>query len=202
MRLAEMREAGGSRRPTRTIEICLAQDLVAETERLGRELLDVKIAAGRADDDVDAPRKLSEGGLPPRAAEIESRLEAIYDEMAAHTGTLLLRAESPGAWQRWKDAHPPRMDRDDERQIVNPLDLDVAGGYCNASELFDRLRDFAESWNDDPISDDDWAYLLENAAAGDLKDACRRVIDLHEAGGSQAPKSRKPLSGMRGSESV
>jgi hypothetical protein len=200
MKLSEMRE-GGSRRPTRTIEICLAQDLVAETETLGRELLDLKIATGRGDDD-DVPRKLSEGGLPPRAAEIEARLEAIYDEMVEHTGTLRLRAESPGAWQRWKDAHPPRVEDEDGRQTVSPLDLDVAAGYCNATDLFDRLRDFAESWNDEPITDDDWAYLIDNAAAGDLKDACRRVIDMHEAGGSHAPKLRKLSSGMPVSESV
>lgn len=196
-----MKKREGNSRATRTLEICLAQDLVAETERLGRELLDVKISAGRADDD-EAPRKLSQGGLPPRAVEIEARLEAIYDEMAEHTGTLLLRAESPGAWQRWKDAHPPRVEQEDGRQIVHPFDLDVARGYCNGTDLFNRLRDFAEAWNDEQISDDDWAYLLDNAAPGDLKSACHKVIDMHEAGGSQAPKSRKLSSGMRVVESA
>lgn len=195
-----MKKREGNSRATRTIEICLAQDLVGEAETLERELLDIKVTAGR---DEESPRKMSEPLLPPRAAEIEERLEAIYGEMDEHTGTLLLRAESPGAWQRWKDAHPPRFEDDeDERRVVSPLDLDVTGGYCNAADLFDRLRDFAESWDGEPISDDDWAYLIDNAAGGDLKDACRKVIDLQEAGGSRAPKSRKPSSGMSSSAIV
>lgn len=194
MKLSEMRAAGVSRRPTRTIEICLAQDLVAEAESLGREKLDLMVAAGRTPD-AEAPRKLSEGALPPRVAEIDARLEAIYDEMRDHTGTLLLEAEAPGAWQRWKDEHGPRIDATDDGQRIDPLDLDIAGGYCNGPDLFARLRDFVVSWNDEPVTDEDWDYLLDNAAGGDLKDACRRVIDMQEAGGSQAPKSRSPLSG-------
>lgn len=193
-----MREAGRDRRPTRTVEMCLAQHLVAEAEALGREKFSLMVSAGRAPEDAEqdgSTRKLSKGALPPRAAQIEARLEALYDEMDAETGTLLLRAEPPGDWQRWKDSHPPRVEADGDGQVVNPLDLDVAGGYCNALDLYDRLRDFAEAWNDEPISDDDWEFLTSNAAGGDLKDACRRVIDMQEAGGSHAPKSRKPSSG-------
>ncbi len=194
MKLSEMRESGASRRPTRTIEICLAQDLVAEAESLGREKMDLMVAAGRAPES-DAPRKLSEGALPPRAAEIDARLAAIYDEMRDHTGTLLLEAQAPGAWQRWKDEHGPRVEVTDDGQRIDPIDLDLAGGYCNGPDLFARLRDFVVSWNGDPVTDEDWGYLLDNAAGGDLKDACRRVIDMQEAGGSQAPKLRSPSSG-------
>lgn len=197
MKLSEMRSRGGSRRPTRTVEMCLAQNLVAEAESLSREKVELMIDAGRADE--SRPRKMSEGALPPRADEIDARLEAIFGEMRERTGTLTLRAESPGAWRRWADEHPARYVETDEdgHPVYNVIDLDVASGYCDASALLDRLRDFAEAWNGEPISDDDWSYLMDNAAGGDLKDACRRVIDMHEAGGSAAPKSLSPSSGTQ-----
>lgn len=195
-----MRAGGVSRLPTRTVEICLAQDLVAEAESLGRERVDVLVGAGRAPDGDEplAPRKLSEPPVPARIGEIDARLEAIYDEMRDHTGTLRLRGEPSGAWRRWADANPPRIDGtdDDGRPQFHPVDVDAAGGYCNASALLERLRDFAEAWDDQPISDEDWDYLISNAAPGDLKDVVRKIVDMQEAGGSLAPKSRKLSSGM------
>lgn len=209
MNLSQMRDAdaGRNRRPTRTLEICLAQDLVAEAEQLSGERMSLLVEVGRtpgADGEhVETPRKLGAPVLPPRVAEIDARLAALYDEMGERTGVLLLRGESPGAWRRWADENPARTDDHDEdgRPLFNVLDVDVARGHCNASALFGRLRDFAEAWNDEPISDDDWAYLVDNAANGDLKSACRLVVDMHEAGGSQAPKSRKPSSGTQAAAS-
>lgn len=199
MKLSQMREGGKSRLPTRTLEVCLAQDLVAEAESLQREKVDLLIDAGRVPEgeDESRPRKMSEGALPSRVAEIDDRLEAIYDEMRDHTGVLTLRGEPSGAWRRWTDEHPARVDERDEdgRPIFNTVDVDVARGYCNASALLDRLRDFVEAWDGEPITDDEWDYLLDNAAPGDIKDACRKVIDMQEAGGSTAPKSRRPSSG-------
>lgn len=197
--IAQMRAEGKVRRPKDAIEMCLAQDLVSEVSRLTAEKTDLMIEAGRSPDsegdEPRSPRKMSEGAMPPRVAEVDGRLAEVYDEMREHTGTLTLEGEDEGDWRRWADANPVRFtEREDGDPIMNVLDRTVGMGWCNASALIARLGDFAHSWNGEAITAEDWQHIRANASPGDLKAAARTIVMMHEDGGYSAPKSPRPSS--------
>lgn len=203
--IAQMRARTHERprkRSSTTMELCLAQDLISEVERLSIEKADLLVEAGRTPqrdpDEAGPPQKASRGGsvAPPRLAEIDTRLAELYDEMHDHTGQLTLEAEEAGKWRQWVDANPPRMvhHEDSDQPTMMPVDQSIALGWCNAAALLERLGDFASEWNGEPVTADDWKFITATAAPGDLKQACRNVVQLHEQGGQFAPKSRKPSS--------
>lgn len=187
--------------PERTEELCLAQQLVAEVQALVIERDELTVEAARAREAGRA--KLSEGAAPPRVTEIDARLDELYDEMAEYTGQVVLRAEPAGAWRRWADEHPAReLGRDEQgRPQFHPQDASVTGGWCDSTALLERLGDFVVSWNGDPVSAEDWSWVMANAAPGDLKRLCTVVMEMHERAGAGAPKSRRPSSGMPMAES-
>ena len=204
--LAELRADGRVRLLEWTHDLCLAQDLVAKVQTLAEEKKDIKIElAVDPDGDVGGENKKPRRANDPRQVrlrEIEDELAATYAEMADHTGELVMRAIPAGEWRRWVEEHPARVEKRDEqnRPILNPLDEQYAGGYCNADALADALRKFAVSWNGEPVSDDDWKYLLENAASGDVKAMCQTVVARMELPGARAPKaSSSGSSGTRSS---
>lgn len=174
--LAQLR-AEKTRKPTRAarvLRVCLDHDLVEQVQALREEKQDLLLAAAaaRGEDESGRPRRLGERG-DPRLDEIDRELEALLDRMRESEGKLTVRAGDGGAWQRWKDDHPPRKD--------NALDDDVAGGYCNALDLLDDLGTYVEAWNDEDLAADDWdGWLRARISAADLKDACRAVVGLHE----------------------
>lgn len=184
--LAELRASNHAALPERTMELCLSQALVSEVEALDIEKRSLSIETARKDGEDGPPGRKSGPPADPRVAEIDARLEELYDEMREHTGQLVLRATTGGEWRRWVDAHPARVD--------DKFDEGVAFGYCNASDLLATLGDYAVSWNGTDLGEGDWEFIENRAAPGDLKLACQTVVQMHEAGGLKAPKSQRPLS--------
>jgi hypothetical protein len=185
--LAELRASSHAALPERTMELCLSQALVSEVEALDIEKRSLSVETARKDGEESGPKpRKADPPADPRVAEIDARLEELYDEMREHTGQLVLRATTGGEWRRWVDAHPARVD--------DKFDEGVAYGYCNASDLLAALGDYAVSWNGTPLSEGDWEFIENRAAPGDLKVACQTVVQMHEAGGLKAPKSQRALS--------
>lgn len=204
--LAELRAAAGAtkRLPTRSYEMCLAQDLVSRVQALEEERTGLLIELGGnvESEDDGSTGKPSRIGDPrrTRVAEIDAEKEALGKEMREHTGTLVLKGIDSGDWLRWVGAHPPREDGRDEqgRPIVNPIDDRVAYGFCNAQALADDLLRYVQTWNDEPVDADDWAFLRSNAAPGDIKELVAIVVGMHEAVGARAPKSSSTSSPTTG----
>lgn len=206
--LAELRATSKVRLPERTFPLCLAQDLVARVQALEEEKrgLQVEMLGSAPDDaDGDEPKKPRRAADPrqSRITDIDADLAAAYAEMREFTGDLIVRAIPAGEWRRWVDEHPARVESRDEqnRPILNPLDQQYTGGFCDANALADLLRKFAVSWNGAEITDADWSYVMDNAASGDVKVLCLGVVAMMEMAGSHAPKapSSNVSSGTRSS---
>src|SRR3546814_17618114 len=90
--------------------------------------------------------------LPPRSTRTDTLFP--YTTLFRSTGL------DGGAWQRWKDLHPPRED--------NRADLQLTGGLCDSSALFGDLATFVESWNGEKVADGDWdGWLAESITYAD-----------------------------------
>lgn len=194
--IAEMRQSQRVSLPKRTMHLCLAQGVVAEVQQLENERQELVIAAGR--EVVEgSPRRLLEAPMPPRVAEIVERLTALEDEMREHTGELGMTGKSAGEWLRWKARNPARYSVDDAgRRQVETIDQNASFGHCDAEALFDSLGDYATTWNGEPIAPDDWAFIISNAAPGDLTEMCREVVRMHEGSGATAPPKSPSGSSM------
>jgi hypothetical protein len=171
--LDELRASKSTGLHERTYSLCLAAGLIAETQMLHEELATLP-AQKRAADDSEregAPRRAGEG-VDPRYAEIEARMEAIFEEMDEHTGELRLRAVPNGTWREWVDEHPARED--------NKRDEQVTFGICNADALVDDLGMFAHTWNGDELKPGDWDFVASKAAPADLKAMAGLVVVMHE----------------------
>ncbi|GHJ59131.1 hypothetical protein NOK12_16490 [Nocardioides sp. OK12] len=183
--LAELRASTRTSLPERSYSLCLAQGLVAEVQALEEEAADLRTQALTADDDEGSkpPRRIGEG-RNPRLAEIDARKEELFAEMREHTGELRLRGKTAGEWRRWVDAHPARE--------KNAVDEQAAYGMVNASDLADTLGDYAVAWNGADLGEGDWDFIANRAPAGDIKELCRLVVQMHEVPGARAPgKSQK-----------
>lgn len=203
-KLAELRAepSSTSRLPERTYPLCLAQNLVAEAQALEEKRDDLLIAHARdartpAGDIASGegeikgrPRRAAERPTtPPEVTEINTRLEELFDEMREHTGELRLRGKEAGAWIRWVGQHPPRKVLDDNGKVLRDVELDlrVAHGVCDADALFETLAEYVVAWDNDPLDDGDWDFILSKAAPGDLQELCRLVVQMHEGRGVNAP---------------
>lgn len=171
--------------PTRTYRLCLDHSALADVQRLEGEKNDLLIEALRGgEQEGQKRRKMAEGAVPPRVAEIDAELEAAYDKMRAAEGVLRMRPIPGGEWQRWKDEHPARKD--------NEADLRVTYGRCNATDLMDILGRFAVEWEGEPLAESDWAgVMLPRIAPADLPELCTLVVEMHEAP-LTLPKSPRP----------
>ncbi|MCD4535641.1 hypothetical protein LRP67_16230 [Nocardioides sp. cx-169] len=179
--LAELRANPPKSRPERSVTVCLAPHLVAEVQQLTDEL-DTLPRAAVVDADGERngpPRRVGQSAEPPRAAEIRARLAECLDEMAEHEGELRVRANlTDGEWRNWANAHPAR----DEGQPGYARDQEVTMGYCNADALIDSLGKYAHSWNGDPLTESDWAEVIEpNLGGPDLKQIATHVVAMFES---------------------
>jgi hypothetical protein len=193
--LAEMRASGRVSLPERTKTLCLAQALVAEAQSLESE----REALVEAHDDAVAQATTAAASPskkavskpvipdpPERIAEIDARLDALQGEMLADTGEVRVRGEQAGAWRQWADEHPARQGSETDKRV----------GYeiVDTTALLSRLGDFIVAWNGEDVTAEDRAFLLENAAPGDLTDLCQVVVQMHEAGGFRPKASPQALS--------
>lgn len=184
--IAELRASTRTSLPVWAKQMCLAQGLVAEVQALEDEMVDLRVQAHAADDAEDAPPRRLADGPNPRIAEIEARKAELYAEMREHTGEIRIQAKPAGEWRRLVDRNPPRPD--------NKVDELVTYGLLDADALLERLGEFVVSWNGDPLGEGDWEFIANRAPAGDLKELCSLVVQMHETRGALAPKSLTPSS--------
>lgn len=177
--LAELRASSQIGLPERTYMLCMASSLVAETQALYSQLIDAE--SDDEDEAVTPPRRLGEKA-PAEA--IRAKLAEVKHAMAEHTGRLRLRAYRSGAWLDWVDEHPAREG--------NERDVKYAFGLCNADALLANLSNFTVSWNDEPLTPDDWRFIADTAAPSDLRNICQVVVAMHET----AVDVPKLLSGL------
>jgi len=97
----------GARLPEASHEVCLRADLVAEFERLEREL-------ERARKVPTASDSLNAAGDARRLA---AQIEAVQEEMTAGTATFRMRALPKSKWRALVAAYPPREGMPDDAQI-------------------------------------------------------------------------------------
>lgn len=176
--LAELRARTGAKpRPkaTRRVTLVEGQHLLDESRQLHEELVD--LIASQPGDVNDAertgpPRKAG-AKSDPRIAEIEASQASLLERLAKHQGEIGLAGLDGGAWQRWKDEHPPRED--------NRADLQLVGGLCDSSALFAALGTFVESWNGEAVVEGDWdGWLAESITYADCRDLVTEVVRMHE----------------------
>ena len=122
-----------SRLPEETVPICLRGDLVAQFERLEREL-------------ERAQQKPSDSLAGSGARAIAERMEAVREQMAAATVEFVLRAMPDDQWYDFRDGHPPR-DGEDKDQ----------GLGVNVDTFFPAL--LRRSVVSPELDDEDWAAL-------------------------------------------
>ena len=188
--LAELRaQTGPQPLPRSTVLVTLVegQHLLAESETLAEELLDLTRQASRTDKDGDRtgpPRKAGErASLPPRADEIKTRQTAILDDLADYQGELGLCGITGGDWQRFKDENPPREG--------NTADGHLAKGHCDSSALFRALGRFVSAWNGEAVAAQAWdEWLGERITYADRRDLVAEIVDMHETRLARSPKLR------------
>lgn len=123
--------------PERSVELCLRGDLVAQFEALQREL-----------------ERLGERPKQPmltgdvEAREVAKRIEAVREQMRAHTVTFTMRAMSRRRWTEFVAGHEPRKG----------VESDQTAGF-NTKTLYEAL--VRESTVDPQLTDEEWAHLLD-----------------------------------------
>ena len=90
--------------PRRTIQHCVRGDLVAEVERLERDLMNTR-----------SPDSRLTGN--PEARKIAERIEAVREEMQDSTIEFVLQALPRRSFQKFCVAHPPRDGNDEDRAL-------------------------------------------------------------------------------------
>ncbi len=161
----------------RSVELCLRGDLVAKMQDLHRQLIDaekLEEAAGSLD-----------GG---QARVLAEQLDAVREEMRAHTVEMTFRALPRRKWTALVAEHPPREDNDVDRVggLNHDSFFDAAVRACLAEPTFDEA-DWAAL--DDVLSDAQWNTLANAAWAVNARDVdvpfsqrASRILQSSETG--------------------
>ena len=188
--LADLRKSEHAGRPETIFQLCVAGKLNAEFDRIDYEL--DQLLQGEpeprptSDDDAPTgpPERLGRRGKRrrnPRIDELNTRREELRGLMADHMVDLHLRAREDGHWRQWVNDHPPREDNR----------VDARAGH-DVDALIDHIRDnprlYVTAINDEAYSDEDWAFVWDNASEGDKWRLAASVRGLHQAG-VDVPKS-------------
>lgn len=147
---------GGSL-PTTTVPVCMHADLTAEHEDLERQL----------DKALTAPRDSLAAGS--NATELSEKIQALEEQMQAHTVTFKLQALRRPKWKALVDDYPPRRADDgtvDERDKYIGVGPDFFPAMIRACAVEPELPDevwqllFEEKLTDrqfDELSNAAWA---------------------------------------------
>lgn len=87
----------GAQAPSRTVEICLRGDLVAELEELERQAERARTEQSPSKEDATA-------------AQVVERIRALQEQMRDATEVFRLRALPPRRYRALREQHPPRRD--------------------------------------------------------------------------------------------
>jgi hypothetical protein len=150
---------GAARMPERSVQVCLRGDLAAELEALDAEL-----------EHAQKKPKTSLAGTGTTA--LVERIEALQDEMRAHTYPVRLRAMTRHAWRELVDAHPPRRDDKGEPDIG-----DVQSGV-NRDTFFEPM--LRASIVDPELNDDQFQQLSQALTDRQYEGLVRVAWDLNQ----------------------
>lgn len=195
--LAELRAQSGPKplpKATRTVTLVEGQHLLARSQQLQEELVDLLMQAQRdgeaaKDDGRDRTRKAGQKAdePDPRIEKLKTEMKSVVDQLAEFQSVVELSGFTGGDWQRYKDAHPPRED--------NKADRDLTGDLCNSSDVFNDLGRFVVSWEGEDVADGDWdGWLAERICYADRRDLVAVVVDMHEARLPRSPKLQNSSS--------
>jgi hypothetical protein len=137
----------GAQRASRSVQICLKGDLVAEWEAADRELQ-------RAQEEARSSDSKEAAGL----GQLAERVRALEAEMLEHTESWVLRAMPRHAFRALCAAHPPRKDDDGEILAEDRPGIDRSTfpqALIRASLVTPEL------------DDEDFAWLFGDEAAGE-----------------------------------
>lgn len=142
-----------ARKPRRTVDICLAGDLIAEYERLEKQLAEAQQApVGQSMEDSGA------------RVEIAEKIEALRTEMRAFTEEFVLEALSGKKYRALKAEHPPRQN--DEGEVIDSdraLDVNMdefAGPLIRACLVSPVLDDEEWAATEEALTDRQWDDLV------------------------------------------
>lgn len=181
--LAELRAEPRKARPTRSLTICLAPDLVAEVQSLVQQIEAIPALSvdedGKPRNGDGSVRKMGQGE-DTRGPEKRAQLAERLAEMAEYEGELRLEARrTDGEWRNWCNAHPAR---EEGEPAGHARDKEVAGGYCNADDLLEDLGTYAHLWNGDPFNEGEWDTLFKDSVANpDKKSIAQAVVSMYES---------------------
>ncbi len=176
-------------------ELCLDADLLSQVRALVQEQSDLRqqvptIGEGKV--------KRVNNPITARIRESEAKLAELKSEIDDATGTLVLSAKlSDAEWNAWVDAHPAR----DEGEPGFERDQRGSQGLCNVDDLVDELRKYADTWNGEPVTDEDWDFIAERANNGSKIEMALTVVSLYEQT-IDLPKWRSALLGFLPSETA
>ena len=169
--LAELRQSEYVGLPERTYPLCMAGKVAADVEELEAQL--------------DAlPERTANGGQGQRVGRksdqrrIEEEIEKLREVMNDHLVPIRLQAKAGHDWRAFIAEHPPR-----EKDA-----LDQRTGF-NVDEVIANLDQFILHVSGEKLKKGEWAWVVENAADGDLKEMTRLLIDMHNTA-VDVPKSR------------
>lgn len=192
--LAELRAQTGPQplpRATRVVTLIEGQHLLAESQQLRDEALDLAAEASNFDEEgnrTGPPPKAGQGAKDAarrekRLKEIQTAQASMLDRLAEFQGEIGLHGISGGDWQRFKDDNPPRED--------NTADVRLTGGVCDSSAVFKALGRFIASWDGEKVASGDWdSWLAERITYADRRDLVTDVVKMHEEGLARSPKLR------------
>lgn len=170
-----------SKRPERSVEICLRGDLVASFEELERDL------------EAEERKALNSLGGGERTGELADQIEALRTEMAENSVIFRLRALSRPEFRAMVSAHPPRRDP----TTNDPVDRDQFVGV-NTDSFFDSL--IRACVVEPEMDDEDWKLLLEDRLTDKQFDALSDAAWHLNRGDVDIPFSRAASRFSRSSE--
>jgi hypothetical protein len=170
----------GAKLPERSVAVCMRPDLVAEHERLNREL----------DKSANRPRtSLADGGETNRLAE---QIRALEADMEESTVEFKMRAMPRPTWKAFVAAHPPRKNGDevDERDAYVGL---------NAETFFPAI--IRRCTISPELPDDVWTLLLDEKLTDRQFDNLANAAWALNRGEVDVPFSRAASRVLSNSES-
>lgn len=173
--LAEMRQSTKVGRPRRSYQVCLAGSLMAEMQSLTNELADLATRTTGSEGEAKPPKRVASPEAA-RIAELRARMTELDEEMAEHTGEVMLEGIDDGEWDRWTDEHPAH----EPGTKGYPRDMRVTGGICDAEALIADLPRYIVEWNGEPVDEEERKFLFGAIAGGDKKEMAQLVIVMHE----------------------
>lgn len=191
--IAQMRASGKVRQATGTHTICLDAGLADQYTAKREELAAAYVALEEAQ--AADPGRVGGAGEKVRKAKAKIKrlgreVDVIADNMREFEVEAGFHRHPGGEWNRFVADHPPRTEATDEFGRRPFVIRDAAhGAVVDFDALVEDLPAWVDTLNGQPITDEDWEFVADNASPGDLDDLAQKIIDLHTQAGAGAPKS-------------